>query len=245
MSAKPSTTIGFERRFNPMLRVEGEAGVRRGGEPRPRCPSRRTCRPSSRSTAARSCPARRCRSASTTCPADAPLLDVRASEAYAAGHAPGALHAPASQTGFGNRVGWLLGAEDARGAGGRRRGARPSTRRGCCRPPASCTSAAGWRPSRSGPPSPSRCSSWTSSWPARTTGRCRWSTCASRPRRRRRCPAPTQVPLRLVAGADLGGPRPGAADRGGLRRGRAGRDGRRRCWRAAASRTCARCWSAA
>ena len=38
---------------------------------------------------------------------------MRTSEAYAAGHAPGALHAPASQTGFGNRVGWLLGAQDS------------------------------------------------------------------------------------------------------------------------------------
>ena len=46
-------------------------------------------------------------------PADATLIGVRPSEAYAAGHAPGALHAPANQTGFGNRVGWLLRAGDA------------------------------------------------------------------------------------------------------------------------------------
>ncbi len=39
-------------------------------------------------------------------------------------------------------------------------------------------------------------------------------------------PGAHQVPLRLVAGDDLGGPRSGAADRRGLRRRLAGRDGR-------------------
>jgi hydroxyacylglutathione hydrolase len=112
MSAKPSTTIGFERRFNPMLRVEGEAAfvVEANRDLVPKPPNLQTVVAINRGPfLARPPLPERLREV----PADPTLLDVRPSEAYAAGHAPGALHAPANQTGFGNRVGWLLGAGDA------------------------------------------------------------------------------------------------------------------------------------
>ncbi len=112
MSAKASTTIGFERRFNPMLRVEGEAAfateANRDLVPKP--PNLQTVVAINRGPFLPRPPLPERLAA---VPADAPLLDVRPSEVYADGHAPGVLHAPASQTGFGNRVGWLLGAQDA------------------------------------------------------------------------------------------------------------------------------------
>jgi len=111
LHAKPSSTIGFERRFNPMLAPMGEpafveaanrdllpkppnlqviVALNRGPfQPRPVPPARLDAVPDG-----------------------APVLDVRTSADFAAGHAPGALHAPAGSTGFGNRAGWLLAAHD-------------------------------------------------------------------------------------------------------------------------------------
>jgi glyoxylase-like metal-dependent hydrolase (beta-lactamase superfamily II)/rhodanese-related sulfurtransferase len=112
MSAKTSTTIGFERRFNPMLRVEGESAfveeANRDLVPKP--PNLQTVVALNRGPFL---PRPPLPERLAGLPADAPLLDVRPSETYATGHAPGSLHAPANQTGFGNRVGWLLGADDA------------------------------------------------------------------------------------------------------------------------------------
>lgn len=107
MSAKPSTTLGFERRFNDMLQPMGEdAFVRAANEglapkppnlarivdlnrgplrPRPSLPDRLSALPDG-----------------------APVLDVRDTATAVAGMLPGAFHVPVSATGFGTRAGFLL-----------------------------------------------------------------------------------------------------------------------------------------
>ena len=110
MSSKASSTIGFERRFNPMLRIAAEdafvaestatAGVRppnvehvvalnRGpfiGAPEP---------------------------LGAASSADgAVVLDVRPADDFAAGHVPGALSVPLSSSAFGTKAGFVLSPED-------------------------------------------------------------------------------------------------------------------------------------
>jgi rhodanese-related sulfurtransferase len=111
MNAKPSTTIGFERRFNPMLTISTEDGFVEAAnrELLPKPPNLTTI-VALNSGPFRARPERPTRLAEV--PAGAPLLDVRPSAAFAAGHARGALHVPADGTGFGNRAGWLLAADD-------------------------------------------------------------------------------------------------------------------------------------
>ena len=206
MSAKPSTTIGFERRFNPMLRVEGEAAFVVEAN-RDLCPSRRTCRRSWRINRGPflprpPLPERLARRRAGRRPA---ARRARRATAYAAGHAPGALHAPASQTGFGNRVGWLLGADDepvlvaadeARGAA--RRAAAAG--RGLPAP-----GAAGWRRSRSGTAEAFAVLELDELVAGARDG----SLQVVDVREPTETPAPLpgahQMPLRLVAGDDLGG----------------------------------------
>jgi glyoxylase-like metal-dependent hydrolase (beta-lactamase superfamily II)/rhodanese-related sulfurtransferase len=105
MSSKASSTIGFERRFNPLLAVDGEnrfveastsaLGVRppnlerivalnRGpflGAPEPIGP---------------------------TGEVDGHVLDVRPAHTFAAGHVPGAVNVPLTRAGFGTRAAFVL-----------------------------------------------------------------------------------------------------------------------------------------
>lgn len=107
MSAKPSSTLGFERRFNDMLRPMGEdafvVAANTGLSPKPPNLARiveynrgplvpRPIQPQQL----------------TELPSDAPLLDVRASRDAMHGLVAGAYHVPADQNGFGTRAGFLL-----------------------------------------------------------------------------------------------------------------------------------------
>jgi hydroxyacylglutathione hydrolase len=110
MSSKASSTIGFERRFSPMLGLgseeefvaasTGSAGVKppnvahivalnRGpflAAPEPLAPCEQ--------------------------PSGAVVLDVRDADAFAAGHVRGALNVPLSSAGFGTKAGFLLSPEE-------------------------------------------------------------------------------------------------------------------------------------
>jgi glyoxylase-like metal-dependent hydrolase (beta-lactamase superfamily II)/rhodanese-related sulfurtransferase len=105
MSGKASSTIGFERRFNPLLGVGDEDAfvdvstsalavrppnleriveLNRGpflAGPRPLAPVRESA---------------------------GQVLDVRAAHVFAAGHVPGALNVPLTRTGFGTRAAFVL-----------------------------------------------------------------------------------------------------------------------------------------
>jgi hydroxyacylglutathione hydrolase len=108
MSSKASTTIGFERRFNPALAlatietfVADSAAV---SEPRPpnlerivalnRGPFLGSPQPV----------------ATIGEPGDGPVLDVRPFEAFAAGHLPGAFNVPVSGHSFATKAGFVLAA---------------------------------------------------------------------------------------------------------------------------------------
>ncbi|MGI9117532.1 MAG: MBL fold metallo-hydrolase, partial [Gaiellales bacterium] len=107
MSAKPSTTLGFERRFNDMLQPMGEeafvAAANAGLAPKPPNLARIVDANRGPLIARPALPARL-----TTVPTDAPLLDVRATADVVHGTIPGAYHVPVNQTGFGTRAGFLL-----------------------------------------------------------------------------------------------------------------------------------------
>jgi glyoxylase-like metal-dependent hydrolase (beta-lactamase superfamily II)/rhodanese-related sulfurtransferase len=110
MSARTSTTLGFERRFNAMLAPMGaERFVREANAslaPKPPTLARvvemnrgplMTAAPSVRAVAA--------------VPDGSVLLDVRPARDFAAGHVPGSLGVPADQSGFATRVGFLTGVD--------------------------------------------------------------------------------------------------------------------------------------
>jgi glyoxylase-like metal-dependent hydrolase (beta-lactamase superfamily II)/rhodanese-related sulfurtransferase len=110
MSSKGSTTIGFERRFNPMLRLDGledfvaesvgTAGLRPPNVERivalNRGPFVGAPSPLDHLEAP---------------PARATVLDVRPSDEFAAGHVPGALHVPIDGSSFGTRAAFVLPAD--------------------------------------------------------------------------------------------------------------------------------------
>lgn len=110
MSAKPSSTLGFERRFNDMLQPMGEdafvVAATTGLAPKPPNLTRiveynrgpllpRPIQPQQL----------------TELPAGAPLLDVRATADAMYSLVAGAYHVPADQIGFGTRAGFLLDPE--------------------------------------------------------------------------------------------------------------------------------------
>ena len=107
MSAKPSTTLGFERRFNDMLQPMGEnafvSAANAGLAPKPPNLSRIVDANRGPLIARPALPERL-----SEVPADSPLLDVRATADVVHGTLPGAYHVPINQTGFGNRAGFLL-----------------------------------------------------------------------------------------------------------------------------------------
>ena len=130
MSSKPSTTIGFERRFNPTLQLDRDRRVRRGRRPRSALPSRRTS-PASWSEPR---PVRRARRRSPRSsphrPQDAQLLDVRTRRRITSPvTGPEPINVPVAGTSFSTKAGFVL---DAGRAGVR---ARRDRRRGAARDP--------------------------------------------------------------------------------------------------------------
>jgi hydroxyacylglutathione hydrolase len=109
MSSKGSTTIGFERRFNPMLRLEGledfvDASTG-GSAPKP--PNVERIVGLNRGPFLRE-PAV---PVVVDEPGDAQLLDVRPASAYAEGHTAGAVNVPVSGNAFGTKTGFSLDPE--------------------------------------------------------------------------------------------------------------------------------------
>ncbi|HEY7381851.1 MAG TPA: MBL fold metallo-hydrolase [Gaiella sp.] len=110
MSSKASTTIGFERRFNPMLRLDGvdEFVAESASISAPKPPN------IGRIVALNRGPWVALPAAPVELPApppDAQLLDVRPVDAYLEGHRPGAISVPVSGTSFSTKAGFVLDAE--------------------------------------------------------------------------------------------------------------------------------------
>lgn len=99
MDLKPSSTIGYERRHNPLLATEDEetfvTELLDGIGPQP---------PHVQAVVARN-------AGDAAQPADGPdgtvIVDVRPDEEFDAGHLPGAVCNPATRAGFGTRLGWV------------------------------------------------------------------------------------------------------------------------------------------
>jgi hydroxyacylglutathione hydrolase len=109
MSSRASTTIGFERRFNPMLALSGvEAFVAESaGTSTPKPPNLARIVELNRGPLAPMPPAPPELPAP---PEDAQLLDVRPVEAHLAGHRPGAINVPVSGSSFSTKAGFVLDA---------------------------------------------------------------------------------------------------------------------------------------
>ena len=105
MSSKASTTIGFERRFNPMLNSEGEeAFVSASGltrSPRPPNLDRIVTLNRGPFLAAPE-------PVAETDELAPPILDIRPAEVFADGHAPGAINVPLARKGFATRAAFVL-----------------------------------------------------------------------------------------------------------------------------------------
>jgi glyoxylase-like metal-dependent hydrolase (beta-lactamase superfamily II)/rhodanese-related sulfurtransferase len=111
MSSKASTTVGFERRFNPMLglaRVEEfvAASTAAAGSPKP--PNMERIVELNRGPFVGSPRPLRVAAASK----ESVVLDVREAEVFGAGHVPGAINVPLSSSGFGTKAGFVLHPDD-------------------------------------------------------------------------------------------------------------------------------------
>jgi len=106
MSSKASTTIGFERRFNPALQGElvDFVGAALGSQP-PRPPNMERIVELNRGELVGARPPLE-RAGSV--PEEAIVLDVRDTEAFAAGHHPGAVGIPVSGSGFATKAAFVL-----------------------------------------------------------------------------------------------------------------------------------------
>jgi glyoxylase-like metal-dependent hydrolase (beta-lactamase superfamily II)/rhodanese-related sulfurtransferase len=110
MSSKASSTIGFERRFNPALQIEHESDfvAESASVSAPKPPNMSRLVELNRGplvgapTEVIELPAP---------PPDSTVLDVRPIAAYLAGHRHGALNVPVSGTSFATKAGFLLDAE--------------------------------------------------------------------------------------------------------------------------------------
>jgi glyoxylase-like metal-dependent hydrolase (beta-lactamase superfamily II)/rhodanese-related sulfurtransferase len=105
MSSKASTTIGFERRFNPMFSSEGEeAFVSASGLTRsPRPPNLDRIVELNRGPFV-AAP----EPVAETDELAPPILDIRPAEVFAGGHAPGAINVPLERKGFATRAAFVL-----------------------------------------------------------------------------------------------------------------------------------------
>jgi hydroxyacylglutathione hydrolase len=106
MSSKASTTIGFERRFNPSLQGElaDFLAVRLGPQP-PRPPNMERIVELNRGELVGAQPPLE---QIASAPEDAIVLDVRRTETFATGHQPGAVGIPLSRSGFATKAGFVL-----------------------------------------------------------------------------------------------------------------------------------------
>jgi len=106
MSSDPSTTIGAERRGNPLLAIATVADFvdETSGSATPRPPNMEQIVEFNRGPFLAASPPPE----PVATPGGATVLDVRSADEYAAGHVPGALNVPASVRGFGTRAGFVL-----------------------------------------------------------------------------------------------------------------------------------------
>jgi len=105
MSSKPSTTIGFERRYNHALTESKEAFLAHATGPQPpRPPNMERIVGLNRGPFLGVQPPLRRADGS----GDAVVLDVRPARAFAAGHRPGALNVPESGSSFGTKAAFVL-----------------------------------------------------------------------------------------------------------------------------------------
>jgi glyoxylase-like metal-dependent hydrolase (beta-lactamase superfamily II)/rhodanese-related sulfurtransferase len=106
MSPAPSTTIGTERRGNPLLAIatvnEFVDETAEAATPRP--PNMERIVELNRGPFLGDSPAPE----PVRSPDDATVLDVRSADVFAAGHVPGALNVPVAVKGFGTRAGFVL-----------------------------------------------------------------------------------------------------------------------------------------
>jgi hydroxyacylglutathione hydrolase len=111
MSSKGSTTVGFERRFNPMLAlatVEAFVAASTAASSTPRPPNMERIVELNRGPFVGVPPP-----LSAVDEADgAIVLDVRDADAFAAGHVPGAISVPLSSAAFGTKAAFILQPED-------------------------------------------------------------------------------------------------------------------------------------
>jgi glyoxylase-like metal-dependent hydrolase (beta-lactamase superfamily II)/rhodanese-related sulfurtransferase len=110
MSAKASSTLGFERRFNPMLaEMTVEQFVKlANADLAPKPPTMARIVELNRGPLLASAP--RARTVARAAE-DAQVLDVRDGEHFAEGHMAGSFNDPVATTGFGNRCGFALDPE--------------------------------------------------------------------------------------------------------------------------------------
>ena len=106
MSSKASTTIGYERRFNPALQGGlADFLVARLGPQPPRPPNMERIVELNRGELLGAQPPL---ARVDSVPDDAIVLDVRQTESFAVGHHPGALGIPVSGSGFATKAGFVL-----------------------------------------------------------------------------------------------------------------------------------------
>jgi hydroxyacylglutathione hydrolase len=111
MSSKASTTVGFERRFNPMLEprtVEAFVAASTATASAPRPPNMERIVELNRGPFVGRPP--RLESIGTA--EDVVVLDVRDAELFARGHVPGAISVPVSSSAFGTKAGFVLQPDD-------------------------------------------------------------------------------------------------------------------------------------
>jgi hydroxyacylglutathione hydrolase len=106
MSPAPSTTIGAERRGNPMLAIAtvNDFVDETSDSATPRPPNMERIVELNRGPFVGDSPAPE----PVASPDDAIVLDVRSADDFAAGHVPGALNVPVAVKGFGTRTGFVL-----------------------------------------------------------------------------------------------------------------------------------------
>jgi hydroxyacylglutathione hydrolase len=110
MSSKASTTIGFERRFNPTLAFSevSEFVAESAGVSTPKPPGMERIVELNRGPFVAAPPELR----AVAAPGDAVVLDVRPARDFCAGHVPGALSVPVSGSSFATKAGFVLAAAD-------------------------------------------------------------------------------------------------------------------------------------
>ena len=160
MSSKASTTIGFERRFNPALASDDVAAfvAESAAVSAPKPPNVERIVELNRGpfVGAQPFPA-----AAGDVPDAAQVLDVRPVDAFAGGHRPGAVNVPVSGTRFSTKAGFVVDLERPVVVAGRRTRKRSHMPSGASRRSASSTSPAGSTPPGPRPSKPSRSRSST------------------------------------------------------------------------------------